>query len=311
MKTHIPVLSASVVNRLLPDGRSPQRLIDGTVGGGGHSRALLEAGAQEVLAFDLDLEAIAMARDALAAYRDRVTLCHASYLHMREKALEHGWDAVDAIILDLGMSSIQLDSPTRGFAFRRNARLDMRFDAAGKNPTAHELVNSLSEKDLADLLFHYGEEKRSRRIARLIVQHRPIHTTRQLAEIVVQALPRPRHQSRKTHPATKVFQALRIAVNQELDNVEKVLPIAVDLLRPGGRLAVIAFHSLEDRIVKQTFKEMAAAFAPPPGMASIPAKEARVKLVNRKPIIADAEEISDNPRSRSAKLRVVEKRATR
>lgn len=297
------------MNRLLPDGRSPQRLIDGTVGGGGHSQALLEAGAQEILAFDLDLEAIAMARDTLAAYRDRVTLCHASYLHMREKALEHGWDAVDAIILDLGMSSIQLDSPTRGFAFRRDARLDMRFDAAGKNPTAHELVNSLSEQDLADLFFHYGEEKRSRRIARLIIQHRPIHTTRQLAEIVVQALPRPRHQSRKTHPATKVFQALRIAVNQELDNVEQVLPIAVDLLRPGGRLAVIAFHSLEDRIVKQTFKEMAAASAPPPGMASIPAKEARVKLVNRKPIIADDEEISGNPRSRSAKLRVVEKLA--
>ena len=308
MRTHIPVLSASVVAMLLPDGRRRQRLIDGTVGGGGHSRALLAAGVQEVLAFDLDLEAIAMARDALAAYRDRATLCHASYLHMREKALARGWDAVDAIILDLGLSSIQLDSPTRGFAFRRDARLDMRFDAGGKNPTAHELVNSLSEQDLADLFFHYGEAKRARRIARLVIQHRPIHTTRQLADIVAQA--RPRHQSRKAHPATQVFQALRIAVNQELDNVEKVLPIAVDLLRPGGRLAVIAFHSLEDRIVKQTFKEMAAASASPPGMASIPAKAARVKLVNRKPIIADGEEISGNPRSRSAKLRVVEKLET-
>ena len=305
MSTHIPVLSAFVVDTLAPANGGFSRLIDGTVGGGGHSRALLEAGAGEVLAFDLDWEAIETARAVLAAYRGRVTLCHASYLQMGAKARARGWDAVDAIVLDLGLSSMQLDSPTRGFAFRHDARLDMRFDAGGKNPTAHELVNSLSEQALADLLFRYGEERRARKIAKAIVRHRPIDTTGQLADIVLQA--RRRGKSRKIHPATQVFQALRIAVNQELDNLEKVLPMAVDLLRPGGRLAVIAFHSLEDRIVKQTFKEMAAARTAPPGMASIQAKAARVKLVNRKPIIADAAEISRNPRSRSAKLRVVEK----
>ena len=310
MRTHIPVLSVSLVDMLLPDGGGIHRLIDGTVGGGGHTRALLEAGLREALAFDLDPEAIAIARQNLAAYHDRVTFCHASYLHMREKALERGWDAVDAIVLDLGLSSIQLDSPQRGFAFQHDARLDMRFDAAGNSTTAHELVNSLSEQDLAALFFRYGEERRSRQIARLIIQHRPIDTTRQLAEIVAQARPRPRSKSRKTHPATQVFQALRIAVNQELESIENVLPMAVDLLRPGGRLAVIAFHSLEDRIVKQAFKEMAAAVVPPPGMASIQAKKAKVKLVNRKPITASAKEIRDNPRSRSAKLRVIEKLET-
>ena len=305
MKTHIPVLSACVVDMLAPADGGLERLIDGTVGGGGHSRALLEAGADEVLAFDLDGEAIETARAALAAYGDRVTLCRASYLRMGEKARARGWDAVDAIVLDLGLSSMQLDSPTRGFAFRHDARLDMRFDADGENPTAHELVNSLAEQELADLLFRYGEERRARKIAKAIVRHRPIDTTRQLADVVLQA--RPRGKSAKIHPATQVFQALRIAVNQELDSLEKVLPMAVDLLRPGGRLAVIAFHSLEDRIVKRTFKEMAAALDAPPGMASVETKAARVKLVNRKPIIADAAEISGNPRSRSAKLRVVEK----
>lgn len=284
------------------------RLIDGTVGGGGHSRALLEAGADEVLAFDLDGEAIETARAALAAYGERATLCRASYLRMGEEARARGWDAVDAIVLDLGLSSMQLDNPTRGFSFRHDARLDMRFDAAGESPTAHELVNSLAEQELADLLFRYGEERRARKIAKAIVRHRPIDTTRQLADVVLQA--RRRGKSAKIHPATQVFQALRIAVNQELDSLEKVLPMAVDLLRPGGRLAVIAFHSLEDRIVKRTFKEMAAALDAPPGMASIETKAARVKLVNRKPIIADAAEISGNPRSRSAKLRVVEKLET-
>ena len=305
MKTHIPVLSACVVDMLAPADGGFGRLIDGTVGGGGHSRALLEAGADEVLAFDLDGEAIETARAALAAYSGRVTLCRASYLRMGEKARARGWDAVDAIVLDLGLSSMQLDSPTRGFAFRHDARLDMRFDAASESPTAHELVNSLAEQELADLLFRYGEERRARKIAKAIVRHRPIDTTRQLADVVLQA--RRRGKSAKIHPATQVFQALRIAVNQELDSLEKVLPMAVDLLRPGGRLAVIAFHSLEDRIVKRTFKEMAAALDAPPGMASIETKAARVKLVNRKPIIADAAEISSNPRSRSAKLRVVEK----
>ena len=304
MKSHIPVLTDSLVEMLVPKG-GIQRLIDGTVGGGGHTRALLEAGVQEILGFDLDREAIAVARENLAAHQERVSLCHASYLRMKEKAQARSWDAVDAIVLDLGVSSMQLDSPTRGFAFGHTAQLDMRFDAAGDGATAHDLVNDLSERELADLFFTYGEERHSRSIARRIVRQRPIDTTRQLADLVAQALPRGK--PTRIHAATRVFQALRIAVNQELDSVEKVLPLAVDLLRPGGRLAVIAFHSLEDRIVKNAFREMAYDFVTPPGMASLPSRKARVKLVNRKPVRADDREIRDNPRSRSAKLRVVEK----
>lgn len=307
MTPHIPVLLQPVLNALLIEGQPANRMIDGTLGAGGHTRALLEAGVGCVLSFDLDTQALQIAGDNLAEFGDRAILRHMSYLQMQAEATALGWDKVDGILLDLGLSSMQLDTPERGFAFRYDAPLDMRFDAESSNPTAAELINHLEAADLADIFYKYGEEKRSRQIARTIVEQRPIHTTQQLANLIEQTSPRQRGKGKKIHPATQVFQALRIAVNRELEAVETILPIAVDLLRPGGRLAVITFHSLEDRIVKKTFKDMATEIIAPPGMASIEEQEAIVELVNRKPIVADEVEMSRNPRSRSAKLRVVEK----
>ena len=307
MNSHISVLLQPILTALVPDGQVINQVIDGTLGAGGHTRALLEAGVKSVLAFDLDAQAIALAQDNLIDFGERAILRHGSYLTMGDEARTLGWNQVDGILLDLGLSSMQLDTPERGFAFRYDAPLDMRFDADSHDPTAAELVNTLSATDLADIFYTYGEEQHSRRIAQAILEQRPIHTTQQLADLIQKVVPFKRGKGKKIHPATQVFQALRIAVNHELDAVEKILPIALDLLRPGGRLAVITFHSLEDRIVKQTFKEMATEVIAPPGMASIEEKEATIKLMSRKPIVADDDEIKLNPRSRSAKLRVVEK----
>ena len=306
MSRHTPVLKSQVLNALLGGKIPVQRLIDGTLGAGGHTHALLDAGAQEVLAFDLDPVAINTASRLLADYDERVTFCQCSYLQMRERAADRGWHEVDAILLDLGLSSLQLDDPERGFAFRHRAPLDMRFDQSSDRPTATDLVNSLDEKQLAEIFFQYGEESAARKIARAIVESRPLTTTDELAELVASAVS-PRRRAAKIHPATKVFQALRIAVNAELDAVSAVLPQAVDLLRPGGRLAVITFHSLEDRIVKRRFRELSTEIVAPPGMASIEEQRARVRPITKKPIRADTGEIAANPRSRSAKLRVIEK----
>jgi len=307
MTDHISVLLQPVLTVLVPDGQVINRVIDGTLGAGGHTRALLEAGVESVLAFDLDAQAIALAQENLAGFDERAILRHGSYLTMQAEAQALGWDHVDGILLDLGLSSMQLDTPERGFAFRYDAPLDMRFDADSHNPTAAELINTLSASDLADIFYKYGEEQHSRRIAQVIIEQRPLHTTQHLADLIKQVVPFHRGKGKKIHPATQVFQALRIAVNRELESVERIIPIAVDLLRPGGRLAVITFHSLEDRIVKQTFKEMSTEIIAPPGMASIEEKEAIIKLVSRKPLVAGDDEIKINPRSRSAKLRVVEK----
>ncbi len=307
MPQHIPILLPLVVDMLRAGQPDVKRLIDGTVGGGGHSRALLRAGAGTVLACDLDPAAIAQARRRLADYAERAHFHAGSYLEMRAAATRLGWPTVDAILLDLGLSSLQLDDPQRGFSFRFDAPLDMRFDAVSGGETAADLVNRLPAAELADLLYRYGEKRQVRRIAQAIVRQRPIKTTRQLAELVAGVLPAAARRTAKIHPATRTFQALRIAVNQELAAVERVIPLAVDLLRPGGRLAIISFHSLEDRIVKRQFKTLATALFAPPGMASIGERRARVKLVNRKPIAPDPAEVRANPRSRSAKLRVVEK----
>ncbi|MCY3780171.1 MAG: 16S rRNA (cytosine(1402)-N(4))-methyltransferase RsmH [Chloroflexi bacterium] len=307
MLQHIPVLLSAVIEALQPADPTVARLIDGTVGGGGHSLAMLEAGIDEILALDRDELAIAQARQTLATFAGAVSFHHGSTIEMRAAATALGWEAVDAILLDLGLSSLQLDDPGRGFSFRHDAPLDMRFDASADIKTAEVLVNELDAGELADLLFRYGEERHARRIARAIVTGRPVSSTRELAELVSGAIPAPARRQAKKHPATKTFQALRIAVNQELEALEQVIPIAVDLLRPGGRLAVISFHSLEDRIVKRAFKQLSTPIVSPPGMASIQAKRARVKLITRKAIAPDDAELSVNPRSRSAKLRVVEK----
>lgn len=310
---HIPVLLQECLHALIPHDKTIERAIDGTLGAGGHTSALIEAGAQQVLAFDVDPHAISIARQRLAPYAERVHIIHDTYANMTQHARALGWgEGVDAILLDLGASSMQFDTPERGFAFMHDAPLDMRFNTDGNQPTASDIVNTWSPEALADMLWRYGEERESRRIARAIIAHRPIHTTQQLADLIAQTMPsRPRKGKKQTptiHPATRTFQALRIAVNDELNIIERTLPMAIDLLRPTGRLAVISFHSLEDRLVKQAFKEASESFISPPGMASLPSKHATTDLITRKPITATETETHANPRARSAKLRVVQKR---
>jgi 16S rRNA (cytosine1402-N4)-methyltransferase len=299
---HIPVLLQPILAHLLP----ARRLIDGTLGAGGHSRALLEHGAGELLGLDLDPQALAIARQTLQSFGSHAHIAHASYGEMTQEAARLGWDAVDAILLDLGVSSMQLDTAERGFAFRADAPLDMRFDPSSGKPTAADLINTIDESLLADIIYQYGEERASRKIARAIVAARPVETTRQLAEVIERSSPR--RPGDKIHPATLTFQALRIAVNDELDVIRAALPSAIDLLAPGGRLAVISFHSLEDRLVKDTFRLAATDCICPPNIpVCVCDHRASVRLITRKPIIADAEESAANPRSRSAKLRIVEK----
>jgi 16S rRNA (cytosine1402-N4)-methyltransferase len=266
---------------------------------------MLEAGVNEVLSFDLDQQAIAIARETLSDMSERVHIVHDSYLNMAYHARQLGWENVDAILLDLGVSSMQFDTAERGFSFRFDAPLDMRFNPHSNEPSAADIINTWSDTALADIFFKYGEEKHSRKLARDIVKKRPFTTTQELADMIAEAMPN-RHKL-SIHPATRIFQALRIAVNDELATIEKTLPIAIDMLKSGGRLAVISFHSLEDRIVKQVFKEASTEIIAPPGMASIEEKEALVKLITRKPLVPSDTEIEANPRSRSSKLRVVEK----
>lgn len=299
---HIPVLLQPILDHLLPAGR----VIDGTLGAGGHSRALLEHGAGELLGLDLDPQALAIAQAMLQPFGERAHIVHASYAAMRDEANRLGWDTVDAILLDLGVSSMQLDTAERGFSFREDAPLDMRFDPTGGGLTAADLINGTPADALADIFYEYGEERHSRKIARALVEQRPFTTTGQLATAIEGITPRqPRD---KIHPATRVFQALRIAVNDELGVIERTLPVAIDLLKPGGRLAVISFHSLEDRIVKQTFRLASTDCVCPPHVpVCVCDHKATVGLVTRKPIVADEAEIAANPRSRSAKLRIAEK----
>lgn len=304
--THIPVLYQEVLTALRP--RPHARFIDGTAGGGGHSEGLLAAADDvHVLAFDRDPVAIQAVRERLAAYGDRLTLVNQNFAAMGELAPGSGFGAVDGVLLDLGLSSRQLDTAERGFSFRFAAALDMRFDPT-QGATAADLLNNLSENDLADIFWRYGEERRGRKLAQAIVKARPIHTTTQLAELVAGLIKRPKGRS-TIHPATQIFQALRIAVNDELGSLERGLSSAVNLLKPGGRLAVISFHSLEDRIVKQFMRDRSATtIATPddPYRAHQPITPS-LHLVTPKPITATEAEITQNPRSRSAKLRVAEK----
>jgi 16S rRNA (cytosine1402-N4)-methyltransferase len=302
MTSHISVLLQPILDDLLP----AERIIDGTLGAGGHTAAMLEGGAGEVLGLDLDPTALDIARQTLIPYGNRAHIVHASYATMIEQAHHVGWDSVDGILLDLGVSSMQLDMAERGFAFMQDGPLDMRFDPGSGQPGAAEIVNSWDEADLADLFYKYGEDPNGRKLARIITAGRPYATTRGLAADIEKAIPR--RKGDKIHPATRAFQALRIAVNDELGVVERALPDAISLLRPGGRLAVISFHSLEDRIVKQTFRlESTDCICPPKTPVCVCGHKARVKPLTKKPIVADDAEIARNPRSRSAKLRIVEK----
>ncbi len=301
---------AEAIAALAP--RPAGRFLDATFGGGGHTLALLEASAPHghVLALDADPNAVRRG-EALTERADlqgRLRVVHANFASLAETARRAGMAPLDGVLLDLGLSSFQLDSPERGFAFRFDGPLDMRFDPTTGRPAA-DLVNLLSERELADLLFAFGEESRSRRIARAIGReraHSPIDSTRRLAQIVSDAVGGRR--GAETHPATRTFQALRIATNQEFEALRQALEDAVDVLAPGGRLAVISFHSLEDRIVKQFIqRESANCICPPEQPVCTCEHRARLKKIDGRPTRPGAAEIAANPRSRSAILRVAER----
>ncbi len=302
---HLPVLYQEVIDLLQPHPKG--RYVDGTLGAGGHAAGILKAGAPgcELLGLDLDAEALALARQALAPFGDRAHLVQASYTTLPIQLAALGWQSVDGILLDLGVSSMQLDQPRRGFSFREDMPLDMRFNPDdASQPTAAELLNQLSEKELADIFYLYGEDRQARQIARRVVRARPVLTTQQLARLVAQG----QAGDRRIHPATRIFQALRIAVNQELDAITTVLPLAAAALHPGGRLAVISFHSLEDRLVKTFFRqESQDCLCPASQPACTCGHKASLRELTRKPLQASDTETQANPRARSARLRVAEK----
>jgi 16S rRNA (cytosine1402-N4)-methyltransferase len=308
---HQPVLYHEIIHALQPINKG--FYVDGTLGAGGHARGILEACAPDgrLLGLDVDPQALALARETLAPYGERARLMQASYDSLTQRLSEIGWNGVDGILLDLGLSSMQLDTPERGFSFQQDAPLDMRFDPTSLT-TAADLVNNLPQDELADLIYRYGEERASRRIAQAIVKARPLQSTRQLAAVIETALPRKgsfdRFRTKRIHPATQTFQALRIAVNQELERVENVLPQAVAALKSGGRLAIISFHSLEDRIIKEYFRSESKDLVNPPYERIYETeKKATLKEINRKVITPGEAEIAANPRARSAKLRIAEK----
>ncbi len=300
---HIPVLLAPTLTLL--EVRQGGRYIDGTVGAGGHSLAILEASGPDgrLLGLDQDPQALQVAGARLP--HDQVVLVNANFRDLHTVAAEHGFTQVDGILLDLGVSSLQFDTAERGFAFQYDAPLDMRMSPATP-VTAADLVNTLPEGELADVIYEYGEEPASRRIARAIVAARPIESTGQLAQIVARAAGKPGRW--RIHPATRTFQALRIAVNDELGALTAALPQAVSLLAPGGRLAVISFHSLEDRIVKTFFRDEARdCICPPHQPVCTCGHKATLRIITRKPVEADEAEVQQNSRARSAKLRVAER----
>lgn len=304
MSEHRPVLYHEIIHALRPqrDGF----YVDGTIGAAGHAIGILQSSEPNgrLLGFDVDPQALSIARRRLEKYESRIVLILASYTTLREQLDKLGWKSVDGILLDLGVSSMQLDTANRGFSFRTDAPLDMRFDP-GNPVSAADLVNNLPEKELADLLYQYGEEKRSRQVAKTIVQSRPLYTTVQLAEVVARVTSGGR---KGLHPATRTFQALRIAVNNELKAIEEVLPQAVNALAQGGRLAVISFHSLEDRIIKGFYRrESRDCICPPSQPVCTCGHRAELREITRRPIQPQESEMAENPRSRSARLRVAEK----
>jgi 16S rRNA (cytosine1402-N4)-methyltransferase len=304
MDAHKPVLYQEIIHALQP--RSGGRYVDGTLGAGGHARGILEACTPDglLLGLDVDPQALALARETLAPYEKRIRLVQASHITLSEQLIAAKWDAIDGIVLDLGASSMQFDNAERGFSFMHDGPLDMRFGPQALM-SAEEIINTFDQKELADIIFRYGEDRDSRKIAKAIVMNRPLRTTRELVAVIEKASPR---RGDKLHPATQTFQALRIAVNDELAAVEKTLPQAVVALRSGGRCAVISFHSLEDRIVKEYFREQSKDLINPPYERIYETeRKAVVQLINKKPILPSEEEIKENPRARSSKLRIIEK----
>jgi 16S rRNA (cytosine1402-N4)-methyltransferase len=292
VSVHEPVLTAEALTFLAPERGG--LYVDCTVGLGGHTRALLEAGATRVIGLDRDRDALEVAAADLAAFGDRAELVHADYRSLAEVLAARGIEAIDGALADLGVSSLQIDAEGRGFSFRRDEPLDMRMDRTA-GATAADVVNAMPEGELADMIFRFGEERHSRRIARAIVEARrrgPIATTGQLAATVRRAVPT--HGWQRIDPATRTFQALRIWVNRELEGLEEFLRDVVTRLRGGSRVVVISFHSLEDRIVKHTFRALERA-------------EAIVKVLTKRPVVPGEAELARNPRARSAKLRAAER----
>nr|MBC7245869.1 16S rRNA (cytosine(1402)-N(4))-methyltransferase RsmH [Chloroflexota bacterium] len=294
MNGHEPVLYAEAMSLLAPHPGGAY--IDGTVGAGGHARGILELSGPDgrLLGIDLDVQALQSARQVLAGYGARVTLVYGSFAQLSAIAHEHGFCPVDGVLLDLGLSTMQLAAPERGFSFQLEGPLDMRFDMSA-DTTAADLINMLPEDELADILYRYGEERMSRRIARAIVQARPLRTTTELAQLVTRVVRR----RGRIHPATRTFQALRIAVNNELEVLAQGLEQAVEVLSPGGRLVVIAFHSLEDRIVKHYLREQSRGDRSGHGPI--------LRILTPHPIRPSLAEQERNPRSRSARLRAAER----
>jgi 16S rRNA (cytosine1402-N4)-methyltransferase len=291
---HEPVMTAETIALLDPSRGG--LFVDCTVGLGGHARVLLEAGASKLLGLDRDPEALKIARERLEGFGDRVELVHADYRELGRVLDDRGVPGVDGALADLGVSSMQLDGEGRGFSFRRDEPLDMRMDQS-QGPTAADLLDQVGEEELANLIFEYGEERYSRRIARAIVEARgrgSITTTGQLAQIVRRAVPRRGYQ--RIDPATRTFQAIRIWVNRELDQLEAFVVEACSRLLAGARFAVITFHSLEDRIVKHAFRALAQG-------------RMALKILTKRPIVPGDTELDRNPRARSAKLRAVERLA--
>ena len=287
--THVPVLFDEVRALLQPERGGT--FVDCTVGLAGHARMLLDGGATRLIGIDRDTDALAVARGALAVFGDRVALVHADYRDLAAVLDAQGISEVAGVLADLGVSSMQLDTEGRGFSFRRDEPLDMRMDRT-RGETAAELIDGVDEKELADVIYRFGEERRSRQVARAIVtarQQGPIETTARLAEIVRRAVAARGWQ--RIDPATRTFQALRIWVNRELDGLDSFIGSAAARLQPGGRVALIAFHSLEDRVVKHTLRDLSRG------------DDAALKLLTKHPVVATDAEAAANPRARSAKLR--------
>jgi 16S rRNA (cytosine1402-N4)-methyltransferase len=306
---HRPVLLRETIELL--EAARGGLFVDGTLGLGGHSEAILEASREaRVIGIDRDREALEFARERLAEYGSRFQSAHANFRDISRVIEEIGGQDVRGVLVDLGVSSLQFDTGERGFSFRHEAPLDMRMDAKGDDETAADLLASLPEEEIARIIFEYGEERRSRRIARWIVERRergePIETTKALADLVARAVGY--RKTDKVHPATRTFQALRIAVNRELDGLGEFVAEAVDLLQPNGRFVAISFHSLEDRIIKQTLRRL-SGYCECDRRAPVCSCGARrtVEILTRRPLVPGEEEVSENPRARSAKLRACRK----
>jgi len=306
---HIPVLLDEVLSLLAPERGGT--FIDGTLGGGGHAEAVLKRLPQDgrLIGIDRDWEAVRAAEDRLSAFGDRFRALHGNFFEMKALLSGAGVSEANGILLDLGVSSHQLDTPERGFSYKTEAPLDMRMDKEAPL-SARDVVNDYSEAELARVIWEYGEERFSRRIAGRIVRERqgsPIETTTRLAAIVKEAIPA-KYRREPQHPARRTFQALRIEVNGELKGLDRAVEDACDLLQKGGRLCIITFHSLEDRIVKQAFRRFEnPCTCPPSAPVCICGKVPKAKILTKKPLIATQQEAEENPRSTSAKLRCIEK----